>query len=94
MRLRASFQWPCRRERLSLRRLQLSVVDVAALYVTTTTASGSGYMLIGAGCTKAEVATVDEVAIREAEMQGDWDGVQVRCCTSCAASLPLDKCNN
>jgi hypothetical protein len=53
------------------------VVDVAALDVTTTKASGSGYMRIGAGCTKAEVATVDEVAIREAEIRGDWDGVQV-----------------
>jgi hypothetical protein len=34
------------------------LVDVAALDVTTTKASGNGDMRIGAGCTKAEVATV------------------------------------
>jgi hypothetical protein len=32
---------------------------------------------IGAGCAKAEVTTVDEVAIREAEIRVDLDGVQV-----------------
>jgi hypothetical protein len=53
------------------------VVDVAALDVKTTKASGSGYMRIGAGCAKAVVATIHEVAIREAEVRVDWDGFQV-----------------
>jgi hypothetical protein len=34
-------------------------------------------MRIGVGGAKAEVATIDVVAIREAEIRVDWDGVQV-----------------
>jgi hypothetical protein len=53
------------------------VVDVAALDVTTTNGSGGGDVRVGASGTKAEVAAVDEVAITEAEIRGDRDGVQV-----------------
>jgi hypothetical protein len=53
------------------------VVDVAALDVTTTKASGGGDVRVGASCAKAEVATVDEVAVGEAEIRVDRDGVQV-----------------
>jgi hypothetical protein len=44
--------------------------------VTTTKASGGG-KIRGASCAKAEVATIDEVAVGEAEKWGDQDGVQV-----------------
>jgi hypothetical protein len=53
------------------------VADVAALDVTTTKASGGRDVWIGASGDKAEVATVDEVAVGEAEIWGDRDGVQV-----------------
>jgi hypothetical protein len=53
------------------------VVDVAALDVTTTKASGRGDVGVGASRAKAEVATVDEVAVGEAEIRVDRDGVQV-----------------
>jgi hypothetical protein len=53
------------------------VVDVAALDVTTTKASGGGDVRVGASCAKAEVATVDEVGVGEPEIGGDRDGVQV-----------------
>jgi hypothetical protein len=52
------------------------VVDVAALDVTTAEASGGGDVRVGASCAKAEVATVDDVAVRETEIRGDRDGVQ------------------
>jgi hypothetical protein len=44
---------------------------------TTTKASGGGDVRVGASCAKAEAATVDEVAVGEAEIRGDRDGVQV-----------------
>jgi hypothetical protein len=53
------------------------VVDVAALDVTTTKASGGGDVWVGASGAMAEVATVDEVTVGEAEIRGDRDGVQV-----------------
>jgi hypothetical protein len=53
------------------------VVDVAALDVTTTKESCGGDVRVGASGAKAEVATVDEVAVREAEVRGHRDGVQV-----------------
>jgi hypothetical protein len=53
------------------------VVEIAALVVTTTKTSGGGDMRVGASCAKAEVPTVDEVAVREAEIRVDWDAVQV-----------------
>jgi hypothetical protein len=53
------------------------VVDITALDVTTTKASGGGDVRAGARYAKAEVATVDEVAVREAQICGDRDGVQV-----------------
>jgi hypothetical protein len=53
------------------------VVDVAVLDVTFTAARGSGDMWVGASGAKAEVATVDEVTFREAEIRVDQDGVQV-----------------
>jgi hypothetical protein len=52
-------------------------VDVAALGLTTTKASGGGDVRVGASCAKAEVSTVDQVAVRETEIRGDRDGVQV-----------------
>jgi hypothetical protein len=53
------------------------VVDAAALDVTTTKASGGGDVRVGASCAKAEVAFIDEVAVGEAEIRSDRDGVQV-----------------
>jgi hypothetical protein len=47
------------------------VVDVAALDVASTKASCGGDMRVGASCAKSKVATVDEVAIGEAEMRVD-----------------------
>jgi hypothetical protein len=44
------------------------VVDIAALDVMPTKKSGGGDMWVGASSTKAEVATVDEVAVGEAEI--------------------------
>jgi hypothetical protein len=56
------------------------VVDVAALDVTTTKTGGGADIWVVASSAKAEVATVDEVAIREAEIRIDWDGVRVSPC--------------
>jgi hypothetical protein len=42
------------------------VVNIAALDVTKTKASGVGEMQVGASCAKAVVAAVDEVAVRQA----------------------------
>jgi hypothetical protein len=53
------------------------VVDVATLYITTTKGSGGGDVRVGASGAKAEVATVDEVAVGKTEIHGDPDGVQV-----------------
>jgi hypothetical protein len=53
------------------------VIDVAALDGPTIKASCGGDVWVGASCVKSKVATVDEVAIREAGIWGDWDGVQV-----------------
>jgi hypothetical protein len=53
------------------------VVDVTALDMTTTKASCGGDVRVGACGAKAEVAAVDEVAVREAEIRGHGDGVQV-----------------
>jgi hypothetical protein len=77
MRLRSSFQLSCRCEQLQLAIATHGVVDVADLNVTVTEASGSRYMWIGAGCTKAKIATVDDVPITEARIRVDWSGVQV-----------------
>jgi hypothetical protein len=52
-------------------------VNVAALDQTTTKAGGDGDMRVGASSAKAEVATIDEVAVRDAEIRLDWEGVQV-----------------
>jgi hypothetical protein len=54
------------------------VVAVAALVVATAMAGGGGDMWNGASDAQAEVATVDEVTIREVDMWVDPDGVQVR----------------
>jgi hypothetical protein len=53
------------------------VVNVAALDFTTTQEGGGGDVWIGARWGKAEVATVDEVAVRETEIRGVGDDVQV-----------------
>jgi hypothetical protein len=53
------------------------VVDVAALDVTKTKASGGGDVRVGASCANAEVGTLHEGAVGETEIRGDWDGVQV-----------------
>jgi hypothetical protein len=51
------------------------VVNVAALSVTK--ADDGRAMWVGASGAKAEVVAVDEVTTREAEIQNDWDGVQL-----------------
>jgi hypothetical protein len=53
------------------------VVDITALDVTPTKANGGRDMWVGASSTKTQVATVDEVAIGEAEIRVDRDEVQV-----------------
>jgi hypothetical protein len=53
------------------------VVDVAALDLTTTKESVVEDVRVLACCAKEEVATVDEVAVGEAEIRGDRDDVQV-----------------
>jgi hypothetical protein len=53
------------------------VVDITALGVMPTKASGGRDMWVGASSAKAEMATADEFAIGEAEIRGDRDGVQV-----------------
>jgi hypothetical protein len=53
------------------------VVDITALDVTPLQASGGRDMWVGASSAKAEMATVHEVAIGEAEIRVDRDGVQV-----------------
>jgi hypothetical protein len=52
------------------------MVDVAALDVTTSKASGAGDVRVGASCAKSEVATVEAVAVGEMEIRGDRDSVQ------------------
>jgi hypothetical protein len=52
------------------------VVDVAALDVTPTKASGGGDTRVSASSAEAEEAFVDEVSVGEAELQVDRDGVQ------------------
>jgi hypothetical protein len=54
------------------------VVNIAALDAAPTKTSGGGDMRVGASCPKAKVATVDEVAVGEAEML--VHGVQVIPC--------------
>jgi hypothetical protein len=53
------------------------VADVAARDVTTAKAGDGGDMWAGASIAKVEVATVDEVTIKEAEIWVDRDGVEV-----------------
>jgi hypothetical protein len=53
------------------------VVHVGALDVTTTEAGGGGDKWVCASNVKEEVATVDEIAFREAEIWVDRDSVQV-----------------
>jgi hypothetical protein len=53
------------------------VVNVTAQDVAFTKVGGGRDMRVGADSAKAEVATVDEVTVREAEIQIDRDGVQV-----------------
>jgi hypothetical protein len=53
------------------------VVHIAALDVTPTKTSGDRDMWVGSSSAKAEMATIDEVAIGEAEVRVDRDGVQV-----------------
>jgi hypothetical protein len=53
------------------------VVDIAALDGTTKKASGGGDVRVGASSAEVEVATIDEVAVREVETWSDLDGVQV-----------------
>jgi hypothetical protein len=50
---------------------------MAALDVITTKTSGGGDMRVGASSAQARVATVDEVAVIEAEIGVDRDSVQV-----------------
>jgi hypothetical protein len=56
------------------------VVDITALDVMPTKASGVRDMWVGASSTKTDMATVDEVAIGEAEIRVDRDSVQVSPC--------------
>jgi hypothetical protein len=53
------------------------VVDIAGLDVTSTKTSSGRDMWVGASSAKAEMATVDEVAIGEPQIRVDRDGVQV-----------------
>jgi hypothetical protein len=53
------------------------MVDIAALHVTTTRASGSGDMQVGANCAEVEVKASPKVAVREAQIRVNWDSVQV-----------------
>jgi hypothetical protein len=62
MRLRASFQT---RAAAAEAIAAHGVVDVTALDVSTTKASGGRDVWVGASGAKAEVATVDEVAVGE-----------------------------
>jgi hypothetical protein len=64
------------------------VVDVAALDATTTDAGGDEYMWVGASGVKAEVATVDELANREAGIRVDRNSVQV---SRCAPALETEQ---
>jgi hypothetical protein len=57
------------------------MVDVAALDVTPTKTSGGGDMRVGPSSAKAEVATVDEVTVGEAEIRVDRVGKPLRACT-------------
>jgi hypothetical protein len=57
-------------------------MDVAALDVTTAKAGGCLGMWVGASVAEAEGATVDEAAIREAEIPGDRDGPGTPRCAS------------
>jgi hypothetical protein len=50
------------------------VVAVAALDVTTAKSGSGGDMWVRSSGAKAEVATVDEVTDRKAEIWVDWDG--------------------
>jgi hypothetical protein len=52
------------------------VVDVAALDVTNATVGDGGDMWVDTSDAKAEVAIVEEVAIREAGIVIDWNGVE------------------
>jgi hypothetical protein len=54
--------------------------DIASQDVTATKTSCGRDMWVDASSTKAEVATVDEVPFREAEIRVDWDSVQVSPC--------------
>jgi hypothetical protein len=51
--------------------------DIATLDVNITRTSVGGDVWVGASSAKAEVATVDEVAVKEAETRVDRGGVQV-----------------
>jgi hypothetical protein len=53
------------------------MLDQAALDVTTTKAGGVGDRLVFASGVNAEMATVDKVVIREAEIQADRDRFRV-----------------
>jgi hypothetical protein len=55
----------------------LGVVDVAALDVTTTKASGGGDVRVGASGAESKVAAVVEVTIGEALIRGYRDSLQV-----------------
>jgi hypothetical protein len=67
------------------------VINIAALYVTPTKTSGGGDPWVGACSAKAEVATVDEVAVGEAEMRVDRNGALAyssrSVCSTASASL-------
>jgi hypothetical protein len=60
------------------------VVDIAALDVMTIQTSGGWDMWVAASSVKAEVATIDEVAFRGADVGVDRDGVQGK--PPCASS--------
>jgi hypothetical protein len=53
------------------------VVDIAALDATPKESCGVGEMRVDVGSAKVEMASVDEVAVGEAQIQVDWDGVQL-----------------
>jgi hypothetical protein len=53
------------------------VIDIAALDVMPTKASGGGDMWVSASSVNAEVATSDVIALEASEIRVDGDGVQV-----------------
>jgi hypothetical protein len=78
--LKDSFQWSCQREPRTASAQAIAthgVVNIAALDVPPKETSGGGDVRVGASRPKAKVATVDEIAVGEAEIRVHRDRVQL-----------------